>query len=350
MPGPPVDDDARAPQPELVLLCVRRIEDVVRREEQGVDGRRVRGRLVFDRVREEPARRRAVGQGHAAEVPEDEHPPPVLVEDVPRRRHAVVALRAGVRVEEVREHHEGELRRAPARGFVLLRRRGERDHEQEDPRHAQLAPHLEVERPDPGIQRDAHEAVVQRPARVALREIPRAAVAVREHRDAVAEDHGPGEHGPKVVHPHREAEDAGEVERRESGKERDPDRGPVAVVSQRAALERGQGPAADGRAGAERGEERRGGEEARVEAKARRRRRRSGEAAARARRVGEPGLVAALERRCRSLDRKVEAVHDAVRQQYDDGDADRAAELVRLLGLWNDSHRLMRHCLRRRRL
>mmetsp|Transcript_6660 Transcript_6660/g.21020 ORF Transcript_6660/g.21020 Transcript_6660/m.21020 type:complete len:299 (+) Transcript_6660:1850-2746(+) len=103
----PLDVRARLLHPEVVLLRVGRIPDVIGRAQDHVERDRVPAR-VLDRPGDlcEIDRLEAVDERHARKVPEDEHPAVLLVKDVPCRRDALLALHARVRVEEMREAEE----------------------------------------------------------------------------------------------------------------------------------------------------------------------------------------------------------------------------------------------------
>ena len=83
------------------------------------------------------------------------------MKDVPGRGDALLALHAGVGIEEVGDHHEdhgdthrtvlGELVRGPAGG----------QQEEREPGNANFRPHLQVERPEAWVEPRSHEEVVQ---------------------------------------------------------------------------------------------------------------------------------------------------------------------------------------------
>ena len=97
---------------------------------------------------------------HSSHVPEDQHPAKLLVEHVPCLRDHLLPLGAGVDVETSSEEHVEHAVGDGAHLFVLLDDTREGDEEEEDPWNADLGEHLEVDDAEAGVERDAHEVVV----------------------------------------------------------------------------------------------------------------------------------------------------------------------------------------------
>lgn len=205
---------------EAVLLAVAAVPDPVDEEvageEGGEDGRVVAVRVGV--VLGEVEGAVAVRERDAGEVPEDEHEAPLLVVHVPGGDNELLALGARVGVEVVRHEQEADLARDVAVGFVLAHGGAGREEEQDVPREADLEEHFKVEDAKHArVELGAHEEVVDVVARHAVRGAARKGRGVGDDADDVAREDGDREERAELVDDGRQAEEAGEVQRRHDG-------------------------------------------------------------------------------------------------------------------------------------
>jgi hypothetical protein len=179
------------------LLAVGRVEHVVadqQEDEVGVNQVLGIGRGNGLLVAQDVERLEAVQEGYAADVPEVEHPPEVLVEHVPGAGDAVLALGGGVGVQPVGHHHEEHVGGDVAQGLVLLDGAGRGQKHERDPRPAALRHHLDVHDADARVQDRTHEEVVDDvsgPGRLAVVLVGEGqAVEVPEHSGHISDNHG----------------------------------------------------------------------------------------------------------------------------------------------------------------
>lgn len=87
----------------------------------------------------------AVRERNSSKVPENEHVAPLLIEDVPCGRNALLAFHAGVDIEKMGQHHKVKRNADVAMLFLELERARNSEEEKNDPRDSNFRPHLQVD-------------------------------------------------------------------------------------------------------------------------------------------------------------------------------------------------------------
>lgn len=156
---------------EAILLAVAAIPDPVPEEvgsEHGYKERLVPAVLGGGVVGQVDGAM-AVGQGNTSKVPEDEHEPPLLVVDVPGGDDELLTFGTGIGVEVVSHNEEPDFAGNVAVPLPLTSSGAETENEEEVPRHADLAEHLEIQNAKhAGVQLGTHEKVINGIARHAM--------------------------------------------------------------------------------------------------------------------------------------------------------------------------------------
>lgn len=209
----------------------------------------------------------AVGEWYACHVPEDEHPPKLLVEHVPCLGDHVLALGTSVHVQASREEHVEHAVGDVAKVLVLLDSAGERQKEQEHPGDADLGEHLEVDRAETRVESDTHEVVVHGNTGKTER---LSTVVHGTAQDVNGSGHGErrrngnGHKAAKVLNNPLQAVDASRVEDKGGDQGEVPRREGIALVWKRLIVERGNRETVQVHAGHDPGEEELHGSQAEI--------------------------------------------------------------------------------------
>lgn len=161
--GPAVHDLATLRSTEAVLLRVAAVPDPVP-EEVGAEERSqsppvptVGVWVVIGKV----DRAVAVGQRNTSKVPKNEHETPFLIVHVPGGEDEFLGLAAGIGIEPVSHKQEANFSRYVAVHLVLACSSGQAENDEEVPRHAHLAEHLEVKNAEHArVELGTHEEVI----------------------------------------------------------------------------------------------------------------------------------------------------------------------------------------------
>lgn len=221
--GPTVDNLAGLRGTETVLLGVAAVPDPVPEEVSSGKGTKsprvpaVGVRVMVGKVDCAVA----VGQRDTREVPEDKHESPLLEVHVPGSDNELLGLAAGVGVKPVSHQQEADLARHKAVLFVLTSSCGETENEEEVPRHANLAEHLEVEDAEhTRVELGAHEEVIDGVAgHAVLLAAPEGREVGDEGDDEPAED-GDGQQGAELIDDVIQSKEAAEVQNAEDSEGR----------------------------------------------------------------------------------------------------------------------------------
>lgn len=220
---------------EAVLLAVAAVPDPVPEEVGEVeDDEREAVPAILGRVvvgQEDGAV--AVREGHAGQVPEDEHETPLLVVHVPGGDDELLALGAGVGVQVVGHDEEENLTRDVAVLLVLASGGSQAENQEEVPGHADLEEHLEVEdAKHAGVQLGTHEEVVDEVAGHAVLLTAPEGGEVGDEADKEAAADGDGQERAKLVNGRVQGPDAGKVQDGQAGHGKVQGQVGVAVVRQ----------------------------------------------------------------------------------------------------------------------
>lgn len=101
-----------------------------------------------------------VGEWDSSEIPENYHPAPFFVEDVPGSWDTFLSLLAGISVKEVCKEHEAEWVRDLALGLVLLECCREGDDEKKDPGDSDFGPHFKIKNSNSRVELGSHEKII----------------------------------------------------------------------------------------------------------------------------------------------------------------------------------------------
>lgn len=206
--------------------------------------------------------------------------PPLLVEDIPRGWDALLSLHTGINVQRVRQQHEEEGRRRADDGqlddahphqiecrgkslrkgrggicIMLLHGRTQTDKEEDLPRDANFAPHLEVDAKEAGIEWSTHEEVVGMIARHPMRRLGQGGDGIGNDGHNVGPDDRNHHDGSQVFHNVAQIPDAIVVKDEQKHQINIPRGNAVAVVDQLLVVEAGDGQALDQHTGEESGRE-----------------------------------------------------------------------------------------------
>ena len=217
---------------EAVLLRVDHIKDAVAHNEEGEeedpDGSGV-GTDGGNGLDEEGLE--AVDERDAGKVPEDKHPSKLLIVDIPGGDNALLALLAGVRVEEVGEDDEPHVDGDVAKVLVLLSGAAGGEDEQEDPRVADLSEHLQINAAGKArVEGGAHEEIVDDVARHADLVTIHVTAGEDNDRGDIGPDDSAGHVAAKLLTDEVKREDASVVKTGEDGQDAIPSVNAVALV------------------------------------------------------------------------------------------------------------------------
>lgn len=164
------------------------------------------------------------------------------IDDIPGRNNQVLALRTGIRIQEVRHEEETYLARDVPQFLVLLERRRKRQQEQYKPRDPHFEEHLHIDPLEQArVELRAHKEVIDMRARHAVLGAARESRDVGYYRDEIPRRNGDGHYRAKVCYEGCEAEEAREVEGQGEGDGSEPAPDGGAVVGELSAVEVGEG-------------------------------------------------------------------------------------------------------------
>lgn len=120
------------------------------------------------------------------------------------------------------QEKEPNLARDIAVVFILASSHGSSDQEKNEPWNSDLIEHLEVQDPDPRVQLDAHEEVVQRIASRTMSPAPHDGLDIDNEAVQIAGDNSHRHDGAEFINERVQREDASQVQSSSDGEGRIP--------------------------------------------------------------------------------------------------------------------------------
>jgi len=224
--------DALSLHLEVTLLGHSSVPDKVGGDQSGIDhnvskggeavGRGIMRSHVDDRVN--------IGERNTSEVPKDDHETPFLVVHVPSLGDTFFTFGASIHIKTGSKAHEKHVGSNVSESIILLASTRNGEIEDNDPRNANLCPHLKVNRTQTGIEGSTHEEIVNHVARHANRSLRQNRMEVGEEGNAETIDHSNAHEMAIVVNDLGEAENTSPVEDKRDNNGRVPTLDAVAVV------------------------------------------------------------------------------------------------------------------------
>mmetsp|Transcript_40931 Transcript_40931/g.68690 ORF Transcript_40931/g.68690 Transcript_40931/m.68690 type:complete len:226 (-) Transcript_40931:308-985(-) len=175
-------------------------------------------------------RRMAVQERHPRHIPENEHVPPLLIEDIPSGRDALFSLVARVHIQQMCKHHEARSSGDVAVILVLLQCGREGHVKEQDPWDADLSPHLQIQRANPRVQPRSHKQIIEEHSRHAVGVASDNCSKIGYHSDKIPPEDGPSHDGAEVIDDFNQVEIVVPVQEERHNYCGVPGRNPVAKV------------------------------------------------------------------------------------------------------------------------